>query len=271
MSVRERVLLRAWTHLCRYVHACACTRVLICVLLWAYTSVCARCIYRRLNAGVQLGVSWVMPAVRKKLLSPGPKWAVWLSAAHPPAPGLQQLPGGWLSTASLGSCGQKWKPGRVTRPDGGRPWPGQCSWRPPGVGSRVSVTSSLHCPSQVVMGLWRSGKPSPPHRKSSELLRSLLPSGCVSVGRDLQGFRLRREPAPADHHPVLPDDSCPRPRGGLVVLALSPPPQGVERPLQPLSHDQLVLTGSSDSRVILSNMVSILPSPSRPLWWTTTT
>lgn len=52
----------------------------------------------------------------------------------------------------------------------------------------------------------------------------------------------------------------PRP-GGLTVPAPSPPTPRVWNVRYNHSHDQLVLTGSSDSRVILSNMVSISSEP----------
>lgn len=188
-----------------YINACvcACICVHICVLLWACTLLCVLvCIYH-LNAGVQFRQFGHACSPGRSSCPLDPSGLSGCPLPTPPAPGLQQLPGGRLSTASSGPVGQKEAgPSDQTRREGcaGRgSAPGGCLGR-----ARVSVLSGPHCASQAVTASGAlgslcarcTGSPVSP-------LQSLLPSGCVSVGWDLQGFRLRREPALADHHPVL--------------------------------------------------------------------
>ena len=200
-------------YVCPHVSVCCCVHVRVCLHLRAclctavgvYTSVRAHvCAHVYLPFECWSTVETVRSFLQsgKKLPSSGPEWAVWLSAAQPPVPGLQQLLSGWLSAVSSGPVGQKeagpsdqtrreGSPGRGSVP-GGRPGP-----------ARVSVVSSSRCASQAVMTLGALG---------SLCARCTVSPGApcgpccrpvVSVSRDLQGFRLRCEPAPADHHSVL--------------------------------------------------------------------
>lgn len=196
VSVRERVLLRAWTHLCIIrarvcLHPClfvyCCGRgTLLCVLVCIYRLECWR--FRQFGHACSPGRSSCPLTQVGCLAVRGP----------PPAPSLQQLPGGWLSTASS-SVGQKEAgPSDQTRREG---VPGRGS-APGGRPGGLVSPSPLVC-TVLLRWLWPCalGSLCARRRKSSEPCGP-LPPGCVSVGRDLQGFRLRA-PAPADHHPVL--------------------------------------------------------------------
>lgn len=117
VSVRESVLLRAWTHLCTYVHACACTRVLICALLWACTLLCVLVCTYHLNAGVQFRQFG-------HACSPGrsscPLDPSGLSGCPLPTP-QPRVCSSCLAGGSAQRARVVWvrrKPGRVTRPDG---------------------------------------------------------------------------------------------------------------------------------------------------------
>ena len=146
---------------CGLLCACTCVCLCLCTAVGVYTSVCAHvCAHVYLPFECWSTVETVRSFLQsgKKLPSPGPEWAVWLSAAHPPAPGLQQLLSGRLSTVSSGPVGQKEAgPSDQTRREGS-PGRGSVPGGHPGRAC-VSVVSSPRCASQAVTTLGALGSP----------------------------------------------------------------------------------------------------------------